>query len=42
MPADTHGYSTNGTSELKFSGTTLSADDQKLLYYWIAEGAQNN
>ena len=42
MPADKTTFSTNGTSDLKFSGTPLSADQQQLIYNWIAEGAQNN
>jgi hypothetical protein len=42
MPADTTAFSTNGTSELKFSGPPLSPDQQQLIYNWIQEGAQNN
>ena len=42
MPADTTTFSTNGTSELKFSGAELSAEQQQLVYDWIQEGAQNN
>ena len=42
MPADSTTFSTNGTSELKFSGPALSADQQQLIYNWIQEGAQNN
>jgi hypothetical protein len=40
MPADTTGYSTNGTSALKFSGSELSSDQKQLIYNWIQEGAQ--
>ncbi|MES1188185.1 MAG: hypothetical protein ABUL60_30490 [Myxococcales bacterium] len=42
MPADTTTFSTNGTSELKFSGAELSPEQQQLVYDWIQEGAQNN
>src|SRR5450432_2257689 len=42
MPADTTTFSTNGTSNLTFSGTALSADQLQLIYNWIQEGAQNN
>ena len=42
MPADKTTFSTNGTSELKFSGVQLPSDQQQLIYDWIAEGAQNN
>ena len=42
MPADLTTFSTNGTSELKFSGPPLSADQQQLIYNWIQEGAQND
>jgi hypothetical protein len=42
MPADTTAYSTNGISDLKFSGNALSADQQQLIYSWIQEGAQDN
>ena len=42
MPADSTTFSTNGTSELKFSGPALSADQQQLIYNWIQEGAQDN
>ena len=42
MPADTTMYSTNGISDLKFSGPPLSADQQQLIYNWIDEGAQDN
>jgi hypothetical protein len=42
MPADTTMYSTNGISDLKFSGPALSADQQQLIYNWIDEGAQDN
>ncbi len=42
MPADKTTFSTNGTSDLKFSGAALPADQQQLIYNWIAEGAQNN
>ncbi|MFL5305320.1 MAG: hypothetical protein ACJ8F1_08905 [Polyangia bacterium] len=42
MPADKTTFSTNGTSELKFSGVQLPGDQQQLIYSWIVEGAQNN
>ena len=42
MPADKTTFSTNGASDVKFSGTPLSADQQQLIYDWIAEGAQND
>ena len=42
MPADATTFSTNGTSELKFSGPALPADQQRLIHDWIQEGAQNN
>ena len=42
MPADTTTFSTNGTSDLTFSGTALPADQQQLIYDWIQDGAQNN
>jgi hypothetical protein len=42
MPGDATTFSTNGTSELKFSGTPLPANQQQLIHDWIAEGAQNN
>jgi hypothetical protein len=42
MPADATTFSTNGTSELKFSGPPLSAEQQELIYNWILEGAQDN
>ena len=42
MPADSTTFSTNGTSELKFSGAPLSADQQQLIHDWIQEGAQDN
>lgn len=42
MPADTSMFYTNGTSELKFSGNALPAEELQLIYNWIAEGAYNN
>jgi hypothetical protein len=42
MPADTTAFWTNGTSEVKFSGTALPDDQQRLIHDWIQEGAQNN
>lgn len=42
MPADTATFSTNGTSNLTFSGPALSADQLQLIHDWIQEGAQNN
>jgi hypothetical protein len=42
MPADSAMYSTNGTSDLTFSGPALSSDQQQLIYNWIQEGAQDN
>jgi hypothetical protein len=42
MPADTTAFSTNGTSQLKFSGSALPADQLQLIYDWIQEGALNN
>jgi hypothetical protein len=42
MPADSTMYSTNGISDLKFSGPALPADEQQLIYDWIQEGAQDN
>ena len=42
MPADTTGYSTNGTSDLTFSGPALSSDEQARIRDWIQEGAQDN
>jgi hypothetical protein len=42
MPADKTTFSTNGTSELKFSGAALPADQLQLIYNWIQEGAQDN
>lgn len=42
MPADSAGYSTNGTSELKFTGPELSAAEKQLIHDWISEGAYNN
>jgi hypothetical protein len=42
MPADKTTFSTNGTSELRFSGAPLPADQQQLIYNWIQEGAQDN
>jgi hypothetical protein len=42
MPADSATYSTNGTSELTFSGPALPSDQQQLIYNWIQEGAQDN
>jgi hypothetical protein len=42
MPADTRTFSTNGTSNLIFSGTSLPADQLQLIHDWIQEGAQNN
>jgi hypothetical protein len=42
MPADSTGFYTNGTSDLKFSGKALSTDAQQLIYNWILEGAPYN
>lgn len=42
MPADKTQFFTNGTSELKFSGTPLPDDQQRLIHDWILEGAYNN
>jgi hypothetical protein len=42
MPADKTTFSTNGTSNLKFSGVPLPAEQQQLIYNWIQEGAQDN
>ena len=42
MPADSTTFSTNGTSELKFSGPALSADQLQLVHDWIQQGAQYN
>ena len=42
MPGDRSAYSTNGTSELKFTGPELSAAEKQLIHDWIAEGAYNN
>lgn len=42
MPADSTSFYTNGTSELKFSGTPLSAGELQLIHDWIQEGAQDN
>jgi hypothetical protein len=42
MPADSTTFYTNGTSDLKFSGTALAADDLQLIHDWIQEGAQDN
>ena len=42
MPADTTGYSTNGTSDLTFSGPALSSDELGRIHEWIQEGAQDN
>jgi hypothetical protein len=40
MPADTT-FRTNGISELT-SGSPLSEDEQRRIFEWIREGAQNN
>lgn len=42
MPADMTGYSTNGTSDLKFSGSALSDAELQLIHDWIQQGALNN
>jgi hypothetical protein len=42
MPADTTMFSTNGTSELRFSGTAVSDEQQQLIRDWIEEGAKND
>ncbi len=42
MPADKATFSTNGTSDVKFSGTPLSADQQQLIHDWIQDGAPND
>lgn len=42
MPADTTNYSTNGTSDLTFSGPPLSTEEQNRIHDWIREGAQDN
>jgi hypothetical protein len=42
MPADTTNYSTNGTSDLTFSGHPLSTEEQQRICWWIQQGAQNN
>jgi len=42
MPADKTGYSTNGNSDLTFSGPPLSTEEQQRIYDWIQEGAQDN
>ena len=42
MPVDMTTFRTNGISELKFSGTTLPADEQRRIHDWIQEGAQDN
>lgn len=42
MPADSTRFFTNGTSELKFSGAALSADELGLIHDWIQEGALDN
>ena len=40
MPANPTTLTVTGTSV--FSGTAISADQQKIIYNWILEGAQNN
>jgi len=42
MPADSTTFSTNGTSDLTFSGTALPADQLQLIHDWIQEGALYN
>jgi hypothetical protein len=42
MPADKTGYSTNGNSDLTFSGPPLSTEEQQRIYDWIQEGAKDN
>jgi len=42
MPADKTGYSTNGTSELTFSGPPLDPEEQQRIRAWIQEGAKDN
>jgi hypothetical protein len=42
MPANTTNYSTNGTSDLTFSGSALPTEDQQRIHDWIQDGAQNN
>jgi hypothetical protein len=42
MPADSTTYTTNGTSELTFSGPSLPADQLQLIHDWIQEGALYN
>ncbi|MEP6652167.1 MAG: hypothetical protein ABJA82_02350 [Myxococcales bacterium] len=42
MPADVTTFSTNGSSELKFSGHPLPVEQQQLIHDWIAEGAAYN
>jgi hypothetical protein len=42
MPADTTNYSTNGTSDLTFSGPGLQDEDKQRIREWIQEGAQDN
>jgi hypothetical protein len=42
MPADRTTYSTNGTSDLTFSGPALSEEEQTRIRDWIQEGAQDN
>jgi len=42
MPADTTNYSTNGTSDLTFSGPALPDPDKQRIREWIQEGAQDN
>ena len=42
MPADKSTFSTNGTSEPEVLRKAAPLDQQKLIYNWIAEGAQDN
>jgi hypothetical protein len=42
MPADSTTFSTNGTSDLKFSGNQLPPDQLQLIHDWIQEGAYDN
>jgi hypothetical protein len=42
MPADKDGYTTNGAGVETFSGPSLPADEQQLIYDWIQEGALYN
>ena len=42
MPLDMTTFRTNGIADLKFSGTTLPADEQNRIEAWIKEGAQDN